>query len=386
MEQPRPPSRVPAVDILRGAVMVLMALDHVRDYVTNLRFQPENLARGSAALFATRWVTHFCAPAFALLAGVGIGLSMGRGKPAGEMSRFLITRGLWLIVLDAIVTAIGFQFGFRLIPVFALVLWALGLSMIVMAALIHAPKPLVAAFALAMIAGHNLFDGVRPADWGAFAPLWNVLHVPGFAIPGKLLVAYPLIPWVGVMALGYVAADVYQWEPARRRRVLIGAGLAASALFIGLRAFNAYGNPFPWTVQRSAALTVASFLNVTKYPPSLQFLLMTLGPALVALALLERARGRVAGWLEVIGRVPLFFYVVHIYLAHLAGMTIAFVQSGEIQRIPVVTEPGAVPPWYGVPLPGVYLAWIVVVLAMYPLCRWYGRLKQRRDDWWLGYL
>ena len=386
MEDRRQPSRVPAVDILRGAVMVLMALDHVRDYVTNLRFQPENLARGSAALFAARWVTHFCAPAFALLAGIGIGLSMARGKPAGAMSRFLITRGLWLIVLDAVVTAIGFQFGFELIPIIALVLWALGCSMILMAALIHLPTPIVAAFALATIAGHNLLDGIRPADWGALAPLWHVLHVPGLAIPGKLIVAYPLIPWVAVMALGYVVADVYQWEPARRRRVLIGAGLAASVLFVILRAFNAYGNPFPWTMQRTPALTVASFLNVLKYPPSLQFLLMTLGPALVALALLERARGRVAEWLAVIGRVPLFFYVVHIYLAHLAGMTIALVQGGELRRIPVVTDPGSIPPWFGVSLPGVYLVWIAVVLAMYPLCRWYGRLKQRRTDWWLSYL
>ena len=386
MEDIRPPARVASVDILRGAVMVLMALDHVRDYVTNLRFQPENLARGSAALFATRWVTHFCAPAFALLAGIGIGLSMARGKPAGAMSRFLITRGLWLIVLDSVVTAIGFQFGFELIPVIALVLWALGCSMIVMAALIHLPTPIVAAFALVTIAGHNLLDGIRPADWGALAPLWHVLHVPGLAIPGKLIVAYPLIPWVAVMALGYVVAGVYQWEPARRRRVLIGAGLAASVLFVALRAVNAYGNPFPWAAQRTPALTVASFLNVLKYPPSLEFLLMTLGPALIALALLERARGRVAQWLAVIGRVPLFFYVVHIYLAHLAGMTIALVQGGELRRIPVVTDPGAIPPWFGVSLPGVYLAWIAVVLAMYPLCRWYGRLKQRRTDWWLSYL
>lgn len=378
--------RVSSVDIVRGAVMVLMALDHVRDYVTNLRFQPENLARGSAALFATRWVTHFCAPAFALLAGLGIGLSMNRGKPAGEMSRFLVTRGLWLIFLEFVVMSIGWQFGFQLLPAFALVLSMLGVSMIVMAALIHLPSQLVGAAAIATIAGHNLLDGIRPEDWGAFAPLWNVLHAPGFAFPGKLLVGYPLIPWVAVMALGWALADLYRWDAARRRRVLILAGAAATALFIVIRAINSYGDPAPWTTQRTSALTVASFLNVRKYPPSLDFLLMTLGPALMALALAERARGAVARWLSVYGRVPLFYFVVHIYVIHALAIALLYAQGGVLQRVPVVTNPAAVPDWYGVSLPGVYLAWLFVVIAMYPLCRWFGRLKERRSDWWLGYL
>src|SRR5688500_2841033 len=305
-------ARVTSIDVVRGGVMVLMALDHVRDFVTNVRVQPENLARGSAALFATRWVTHFCAPAFALLAGIGIGLAMNRGKTAGQMSRFLITRGLWLIVLDFIVTAAGWQFGFDFIPIFALVLWALGLSMIVMAALVHLPRPIVIAGAVLMIATHNLFDGIRPADWGALAWLWHVLHVPGFAVPGTLFIAYPLIPWVAVMALGWGLADLYRWEAPRRRRVLIAAGLCATVVFLLLRAFNTYGNPFPWMTQRTPALTVASFFNVLKYPPSLHFLLMTLGPTLIVLALVDGARGRVANGFAVYGRVPLFFYVVHI--------------------------------------------------------------------------
>lgn len=366
--------------------MVLMALDHVRDFVTNLRFQPENLARGSAALFATRWVTHFCAPAFALLAGIGIGLSMRRGRPPAEMRRFLIVRGLWLIVLDTVITSIGWQFGFDFIPIFAIVLWSLGLSMIVMAAVMHLPRAAVTAAALLMIATHNLLDPIQPASWGALAPLWHVLHVPGFAIPGILVVAYPLIPWVAVMALGWALADVYHWEAARRRRFLLIAGLAATALFIVIRAVNGYGDPAPWTPQRTPALTVASFLNARKYPPSLDFLLMTLGPALVALALLEGAKNRIAGWLAVYGRVPLFFYVAHIYLAHALGVTLAFVQGGALRRIPVVTDPGSIPAWYGVPLPGVYLAWALVVIAMYPLCRRFARLKDERRDWWLAYL
>jgi uncharacterized membrane protein len=366
--------------------MVLMALDHVRDYVTELRFQPEDLSRGSAALFATRWVTHFCAPAFFLLAGLGIGLSLHRGTRAAEMSSFLVVRGLWLVVLELTLTAVGWQFGFRLLPFFGIVIWALGWSMIVMAGLVHLPPKIVAVVALLVIGAHNLLDGVRPDSFGALAPLWHVLHVPGFAIPGKLLIAYPLIPWVAVMMLGYALADVYGMEPARRRKFLIWSGVAATALFVLLRAVNGYGNPASWLAQRTAALSVASFLNVLKYPPSLQFLLMTLGPTFVALALAERWRGRVPEWLAVYGRVPLFFYVLHIYLAHAMAVVIAFWQGGELRRIPVVTDPGSIPPWYGVSLPGVYLAWILVVVLMYFPCRWFARLKAERTDRWLRYL
>ncbi|HEX6047699.1 MAG TPA: hypothetical protein VFZ21_00460, partial [Gemmatimonadaceae bacterium] len=278
------------------------------------------------------------------------------------------------------------RFSLDLLPAFALVLWALGWSMIVMAVVVHLPRALVAASALLLIAGHNLFDGVQPAALGSFAWFWHVLHVPGFIIPGTLFVAYPLVPWVAVMALGFVLAEVYRWDSVRRRRFFIWCGLAATALFLALRAANGYGNPDPWTTQRTPALTVASFLNVRKYPPSLHFLLMTLGPTLVALALTERVRGRVASWLSVYGRVPLFFYTTHIFAAHAIGMILALLQGGELRRIPVVTDPASLPDWYGVGLPGVYLAWAIVVVALYFPCRAFARLKDRRRDWWLQYL
>jgi uncharacterized membrane protein len=379
-------SRIGAVDVVRGAVMALMALDHVRDYVTNVRIQPENLARGSAALFATRWVTHFCAPAFALLAGVGIGLAMQRGRSPGAMTRFLIIRGLWLIALDTVITPIGWRFGFDLLPIFALVLWALGWSMIVMAALIHLPKPAVATGAVVMIATHNLLDGIQPAALNAFAPFWHGLHVPGFAVPGVLFIAYPLIPWIAVVALGWALADVYRWEDTSRRRFLLMAGAGATALFVVIRIFNGYGDPAPWTPQRTDALTIASFLNARKYPPSLDFLLMTLGPVLITLALAEQTRSRIAAWLAVFGRVPLFYYVVHIFVAHLLAMALAYVQGGVVRRINVITDAASLPPWYGLSLPGVYAAWIAVVLVMYLLCRWFAGIKDRRRDWWLSYL
>ena len=365
--------------------MVLMALDHVRDFVTNVRFQPEDLARGTAALFATRWVTHFCAPIFFLLAGVGIGLMMQRGRTPAEMSRYLVARGFWLLVLELVITPIGWRFSLQLLPAFALVLWALGWSMIAMALLVHLRRAIVAAVALLMIAGHNLLDNVQPAAFGAFAPLWHVLHVPGFVIPGVLFVAYPLVPWIGVMALGYFIADVYRWEASRRRRVLISCGTAAVVLFIVLRGVNGYGNPDSWSSQRTEALTVASFLNVRKYPPSLLFLLMTLGPAVVALALAERARGRMASWIAVYGRVPMFFYVAHIFVAHAAGVVLALLQGGGLRRIPIMTDPASLPDWYGVSLAGVYVAWACVVVLMYYPCRAFARLKETRSDWWLRY-
>jgi len=379
-------ARIASVDVVRGAVMVLMALDHVRDYVTNLRFQPEDLTQGTAALFATRWVTHFCAPAFFLLAGIGIGISANRGAKPRDLSRYLIARGLWLLVLDLVITPIGWQFGFRLVPAFALVLWALGWSMIAMALLVHLPRALVGVLSVVVIAGHNLFDDVSPESLGALAPIWTALHVPGFAIPGVLFVGYPVVPWFAVMALGYVLAGAFTWKDVSRRRLFLILGVAAVALFIVLRAMNGYGNSFQWAAQRTPALTVASFLNVRKYPPSLMFLLMTLGPVLVALALTERARGRFADWLTVYGRVPLFYYVFHIAVAHVVAMALALAQSGELRRVPIIHDPGAVPASYGVGLVGVYIAWMIVVLLMYYPCREFARLKETRTDWWLRYL
>ena len=381
-----PASRLTSVDVVRGAVMVLMALDHVRDYVTNLRFQPEDLQRASAALFATRWVTHFCAPAFFLLAGIGIGIAMRRGRTAAEMSRYLMTRGLWLLALELVITPVGWQFGFDLVPAFALVLWALGWSMIVMALLVHAPRSAVAAFSGVLIVGHNLLDGVRSEAFGRLAPLWQFLHVPGFIVPGGLFGGYPLIPWVAVMALGYLLAEAYGWDAERRRRTLIVAGLGAIAAFLLLRAIKGYGGPVAWTAQRTTALTIASILNLRKYPPSLLYLLMTLGPILVALALAERARGASARWLAVYGRVPLFFYVGHIFVAHLVAMGLALVQSGELRRVPIIHNPAAIPASHGVNLPGVYVAWAIVVILMYYPCLRFARLKETRRDWWIRYL
>ena len=374
--------RVFSVDLLRGAVMILMALDHTRDYFTNLRFPPENLAKATPALFATRWVTHFCAPVFFLLAGVGVSLAVSAGKSRREMSWFLLTRGLWLVVLE--MTVLQFAWNFSIgFPLFLIVIWTLGWSMVVLAALIFLPRWAIATIAALMIATHNLLDAIKPDAFGTLAPLWNFLHVPGFVL-GKALLGYPLIPWCGVMALGYALGVVFEWTPEARRRILIRAGIAMVLAFVVLRYFNLYGNPVPWTPQRSAAMTVASFLNLLKYPPSLMYLLMTLGPAFIALALFENVRGRLASAISVYGRVPMFYYVVHIFVIHLLAYAFAMTQGGRGDFLSLDT--GSFPAWYGTSLPGVYLAWAIVILILYLPCRWFASLKARRKDWWLAYL
>lgn len=378
-------ARVASIDVVRGLAVVLMALDHTRDYTTALRFQPEDLSQTALAVFLTRWVTHFCAPTFVFLAGVGIGLA-ARRQPAAAMRQFLVTRGLWLLVLELVVTPIGWQFGFEPLPAFALVLWALGWSMIVMAALAGLPRPALAVLGAIVIAGHNLTDGVRPDAFGAFAPLWHALHVPGFLWPGGIFIGYPLLPWLGVMMLGVAAADVWAWDGERRRRLLTTAGATSLAVFVLLRAMNGYGNPAPWRPQATTSLTVVAFLNVLKYPPSLQFLLMTLGLTALALAVAERAPGAIARRLTTYGRVPLFFYVAHIFVVHAVAVLVAFAQSGEWRRIQVVTHPEAIPPWFGLSLPGVYVAWACVVALMYWPCRAVDQRKSTRAEWWWRYV
>jgi uncharacterized membrane protein len=378
------PQRVTSVDLVRGLVMILMALDHTRDYFSNLRFQPEDLSQATPFLFFTRWITHFCAPTFFLLAGVGVSLSMSRGKARREMSWFLVTRGLWLVVLELTITHAGWQFSMDF-PQFLLVIWALGWSMVILAGLIYLPKTAILAISLVTIAGHNLLDGINAESLGAFAPVWHLLHVPGLVIQDPFVfVGYPLIPWFAVMSLGFVLGDVFKWEPERRRRFLIRSGIAVTAAFVVLRLINGYGDPRPWSGQRSIALTIASFGNASKYPPSLIYLLMTIGPTLVALAFLERARGTVSRVISVYGRVPMFYYILHLFLIHTLAYGFALWQGGDGSFLSLDVE--SFPAWYGTNLAGVYLAWLVVIALLYVPCRWYAALKARRKDWWLGYI
>ncbi len=367
--------------------MAFMALDHVRDFLTNARFMPEDLSRTTASLFLTRWITHFCAPVFMFLAGVGIGLARERGKSPAQLSRFLITRGLWLILLEFTVVRVGWDFNFNYNDGFLfIVLWALGVSMIALAGLIHLPRAALVMFALGMIALHNLLDGVHAERFGSFAPLWNLLHEPAFFNRPYLkgLVLYPMIPWIGVMAAGYLFSPTLAMpNPMRRRRLLLLGGSLTLA-FIAIRAINLYGDPQPWAQQSSTLFTALSFLNTTKYPPSLLFLLMTIGPAIAALALFENARGGVARILITIGRVPFFYYLLHIYLVHSIGVLGGVLQGFEARQLTV--DFIRLPEGFGFGLGVIYPVWIGVVLLLYIPCRWFAGVKAQRRDAWLSYL
>lgn len=396
-----PRARIDSVDLLRGIVMVVMLLDHTRDFAHYhaMHFDPTDLSRTYPALFFTRWVTHFCAPIFVFLAGVGAHLQLARGKSKRDLSWFLVTRGLWLIVLEFTVVrlVVAFNLDYGAFPGFIQVIFAVGVSMIVLAGLIHLPLRAVAGIGLAIVVLHNLLDGIQvPQGPGAPAPgvlesIWMVLHQPGLIFPGgaPVFVLYPVLAWIGVMALGYSLGSVYRWEAERRQRFLLRAGLATTAAFIAIRAVNVYGDPRPWSGQESPVFTLLSFLNTTKYPPSLLFLLMTLGPALLALAWFERTkRGPVGRALVTFGRVPLFFYVLQWIAAHLlpigagviAGQTVAYQFLDPMTRF---TNP---PPDVGFGLEITYLLWILGVVLLYPLCRWFAAVKRRRSDWWLSYL
>lgn len=381
--------RLVAIDALRGLVIVLMALDHVRDFWAPTPFDPTDLAQTSPAWFFTRWVTHLCAPTFVFLAGVSAYFHGAHVRTTGELSRFLWTRGLWLVFLELTVVNSSWTF-FGLGPgLFAQVIWALGWSMVVLAGLVYLPRPWVGLVALALIVGHNLFDDVTPASFGVLGGLWNVLHVPGWIPFGEggfgIYIAYPLIPWVGVMAMGYVVAPwLASWGTHYPMR-LAAAGLALLAVFVALRWPNAYGDAALWATQpRGAVYSFMSFMNLTKYPPSLLYLCATLGISLGVLALFARSPASTLSVLVVFGRVPMFFYLLHVALIHALSELNSGLRYGAYNWY--LKGPQAAPPGYEPSLPLAYGVWLAVLVMLYFACRWYGDLKQRRSDWWLKYL
>ena len=386
-------ARVDSVDLLRGMIMLLMALDHVRDYFGVASANPTDLATTTAPLFFTRWVTHICAPVFFLLTGTGAFLSLRRKSRRG-LSRFLWTRGLWLIFLELVLMrCLGWQWNFDYHLTMLTVLWALGWSMIVLSALVYLPPSVVAAIGLVMIAGHNLFDGVKAASLGSLAPLWTMLHSPGVLYSdGSHLVfaAYVLIPWVGVTAVGFALGQIFEWSAERRQRFLLRAGIASIAGFMVLRAVNIYGDPSRWAPQKSAVFTVLSFINTTKYPPSLLFLLMTLGPALLFLRAFDRRERHSSGPALVVGRVPMFYYIGHVIVIHTIAFFAALIRFGGVRNVfesPTLDRfPITQPPGWPLSLPWVYLIWISVLVILYPICRWYARVKLESGNPWLSYL
>jgi uncharacterized membrane protein len=380
--------RLESVDVLRGVIMILMALDHTRDFFGQTSISPTNLSQTTVPLFFTRWVTHFCAPVFFLLTGTGAYLSL-RKKSTGELSKYLFTRGLWLIFLEVVLfRCLGLQFNFDYHLTLLDVLWALGWAMIVLSALVHLPTPVVTAFGAVLIAGHNLLDRIQSSN-----PVWTILHSPNFIVATpqhSVFVAYTLIPWVGVTAVGYGLGQIYAWASDRRRTLLLRAGLAVTAAFVVLRGINIYGDPVRWSTQKSAAFTVLSFLNTNKYPPSLLFLLMTLGPALLFLWAVDGGTPRFLRPALVLGKVPMFYYLLHFPLIHVLAVVMCYARYGQAHWMfesPTIDKfPFTQPPGWGFSLAIIYLIWASVVIALYPLCRWFAALKQRRSDAWLSYL
>jgi uncharacterized membrane protein len=388
--------RVAAIDVIRGVVMVLMAIDHVRVY--------SGLPAGgpSAGIFFTRWITHFCAPAFVFLAGTSAYLY---GRQHGGISWFLLTRGLWLVLLELTVVRVAWTFNVDFHDyMLAGVIWMLGWCMAVMAGLARLPVTVVGGIGVAFIVGHNVMDGrfwqiastLNEREW---AGLWKVLYFSFFAGPitlgpggPRLMVLYSIVPWIGVMAAGYAFGAVVLMEPARRRSVCLKLGLACIGLFVVLRGLNLYGDSRPWGMPGDDAPpmpAVLDFLNTTKYPASLLFLLMTLGPTIALVPLVDHARSAVTRWLAVFGRVPFFFYLLHIPLIHLLAMGVSFIRLGEVSPWLFANHPMGnppAPPGYMWSLGLLYLVWAIAVGLLYVPCRWFAGVKSRRRDWWLGYL
>ena len=380
--------RVAAVDILRGLAMVLMVLDHTRDFAhrESFLFDPTDLDQTTPDIFLTRWITHFVAPIFILLAGTSARFQILAGRSRGEIARFLVFRGLWLIFLELTVVRVGIWFNAD--PAFLgmlQVIWVLGVSMIVLAGLVFLPDLAIVAVGLAAIVGHNLLDRVEAAPDQRL--LWAILHQrDNVAVFSKtepdLFVLYPLLPWIGVIAIGYVLGRLYSWDGARRRRRLLVMGAATTLAWVAIRFVNDYGDPRPWQAYPDALTTILSFLNAEKYPPSLDFLAMTLGPALILLGLLDRvgATRAPARWLAVLGGVPLFFYLLQWFVAH--GLSVlAEAVAGQDVAWHFMTPPERffnVPPDAGFSLPVVYLLWITGIAILYPLSAWYRGIRARR--------
>jgi uncharacterized membrane protein len=385
-------TRIEAVDVVRGVIMIIMALDHTRDFFGAAAANPTDLATTTAGLFLTRWITHVCAPVFFLLSGMSAWF-VRRRRSTNELAAFLLTRGLWLVFLDCVLFRFLLQFNFDYHMTILTVLWALGWSMVVLAALVYLPPKAVAAFGVAMIVTHNLLDPISSQSFGSLAPMWAVLHGGGllYMSPRHLvIVGYPLIPWIGVMAVGYGMGPIYSMDASRRRRVLLRTGTGLTIAFLVLRFVNVYGDPSRWAVQKTSVFTILSFMNTTKYPPSLLFLLMTLGPALIFLRVVD---ARTPRWLHpalIIGRVPMFYYLLHFTIIHLLAVGAALIRFGGVHWMfesPTPDKyPVTQPPGWPASLPVVYLCWLTVVLLAYPACRWYAAFKARRNDPWLSYL
>jgi len=385
--------RVRSIDVLRGLIMIIMALDHVREFFhyPAITQNPLNPLTTSPALYFTRWITHLCAPIFVLLSGTSIYL-VGLRKTKSQLSKFLLTRGLWLIFIELVVMNFAFSFDPHFTTVFVQVIWAIGISMVILSGLIWLPFPVILALGLVIFFGHNLLDYAEAQRQGQVGFFWSLLHRPGF-FPydgGRVFgVLYPFVPWTGIMLLGYSLGKWFepQADPAVRKKRLLITGACMIALFIVLRIANSYGDPTPRDTSLTGIQAFYSFMNVQKYPPSLMFSCITIGIGLLLLVVFENMNNRATSVLNVYGRVPFFYYVPHFYLIHLLCVVGFFAAGYGINDIRSPNVPFLFRPVdFGYHLWAVYLIWITVVAMLYPLCKWYNNYKSTHNDWWLSYV
>jgi uncharacterized membrane protein len=387
-------NRIYSLDLLRGLVMIIMALDHTRDFFHFDAFlhDPLDIKTTSIPLYFTRWITHYCAPVFVFLAGTSIYLQSLR-KTKEELSPFLFKRGAWLMFVEIIIVTFSWTFDFSF-PVIVLgVIWAIGISMFLMGFLTRLPYFAVLVIGTLIAFGHNIFDSVESTHNGFW---WDLLRNGNFAFheiaPGhQVAIIYPFVPWLGLMMLGYCFGKIYEpgFEVAQRKKALRIAGLSLIALFVALRFLNSYGNPFRWEIQNEPIFTFLSFLNVHKYPPSFLYMCITIGSALIFLSIFESVNNKVTQIISVYGRVPFFYYILHFYILHNLCMLL-FVMRGHAYN-------ENTPDIFGIPFRGViigegysltvvYIIWIAMVAALYPLCKWFSEYKKRNNYWWLSYL
>ena len=384
-------NRIESIDLLKGIVMVIMALDHTRDFFhfSSFYFDPTDPSQSTLPIFFTRWITHFCAPTFSFLAGLSA-FFIARRKTLPELSRFLFTRGLWLVFIELTIVNFGWYFDFQFRTPGLLTIWSLGVSMMVLAALIHLPSKLILAISIIIIFGHNLLDGIHFEN----SVVWSILHEFNIFKLGNgynFIVGYPLIPWIAVMSLGYCFGTLYDasFDSNKRRKILNTIGLSSLFLFITLRFINVYGDLFPWEHYPTLSQNCIAFLNPAKYPPSLLYLLMTLGGSLLFLANSEKLKGAVVSFFSTFGRVPFFFYIIHIYFIHLGAMLMAQLSGYGWHSMVLPFWVGEIPELkgYGCRLSLVYLIWIGIIALTYPLCKKFDAYKMNhKEKWWLSYL
>ncbi|MBK8056217.1 MAG: DUF1624 domain-containing protein [Saprospiraceae bacterium] len=379
--------RIESIDLLKGLAMIVMALDHVRDYFhyDSFMFDPSDPLQSTLPIFFTRFITHFCAPAFAFLAGTSA-FMVGKRKSKKELSVFLFKRGLWLVFIEMTIVNFAWFFDIYFRSPGLLVIWSLGISMIVLAALVHFSKYFILAFSVILIFGHNLLDNFHMGG----RMFWSVIHERNiFKISDDVnfYIEYPLIPWIAVMSLGYFFGTYYEpsFDPNKRKKSFNIIGIAAISIFIILRSFNIYGESIPFDDNGMFSQTLMSFLQLTKYPPSLLYLLVTLGAAFLFLANTENVRGKVVNFFCTFGRVPFFYYIIHLFLIHIVAMV--FAQFSGLGWQAMILPEWSMPKGFGYSLLVVYMVWIGIIISLYPSCKWFDTYKQaHKEKWWLSYL